>query len=261
MATTAPTTHAALLAWVDETAKLTKPDKIVWCDGSEAEKKRFTEEAVAAKVLIPLDQKKWPGCYYHHSSQTDVARVEHLTVICTPTKEEAGPTNNWMAPAEAYAKLSGIFDGSMKGRTMYVVPYIMGPATSPFSKVGVELTDSVYVALNMQIMTRMGKVALDRLGAAGEFNKGLHWWPTATRTAAGSATSPRTTPSGRSARATAATPCSGRSAWPSASAPTSPRTRAGWPSTCSSWRPRARPARSSTWRRPSRRPAARPTSP
>ncbi len=174
MATTAPTTHAALLAWVDETAKLTKPDKIVWCDGSEAEKKRFTEEAVAAKVLIPLDQKKWPGCYYHHSSQTDVARVEHLTVICTPTKEEAGPTNNWMAPAEAYAKLSGIFDGSMKGRTMYVVPYIMGPATSPFSKVGVELTDSVYVALNMQIMTRMGKVALDRLGAAGEFNKGLH---------------------------------------------------------------------------------------
>ena len=174
MATTAPTTHAALLAWVDETAKLTKPDKIVWCDGSEAEKKRFTEEAVAAKILIPLDQKKWPGCYYHHSSQTDVARVEHLTVICTPTKEEAGPTNNWMAPAEAYAKLSGIFDGSMKGRTMYVVPYIMGPATSPFSKVGVELTDSVYVALNMQIMTRMGKVALDRLGTAGEFNKGLH---------------------------------------------------------------------------------------
>ena len=174
MATTAPTTHAALLAWVDETAKLTKPDKIVWCDGSEAEKKRFTEEAVAAKVLIPLDQKKWPGCYYHHSSQTDVARVEHLTVICTPTKEEAGPTNNWMAPAEAYAKLSGIFDGSMKGRTMYVVPYIMGPATSPFSKVGVELTDSVYVALNMGIMTRMGKVALDRLGTGGEFNKGLH---------------------------------------------------------------------------------------
>jgi phosphoenolpyruvate carboxykinase (GTP) len=174
MAQTAPTQHAALLRWVEETAKLTKPDAIVWCDGSDAEKKRFTAEAVAAKVLIPLDQKKWPDCYYHHSNQNDVARVEHLTVICTPTKEEAGPTNNWMAPAEAYAKLSAIYDGCMKGRTMYVVPYIMGPATSPFSKVGIELTDSVYVALNMGIMTRMGKVALDRLGTNGEFNKGLH---------------------------------------------------------------------------------------
>jgi phosphoenolpyruvate carboxykinase (GTP) len=174
MAQTAPTQHAALLKWVEETAKLTKPDSIVWCDGSEAEKQKFTAEAVAAKVLIPLDQKKWPGCYYHHSNQNDVARVENLTLICTPTKEEAGPTNNWMAPAEAYAKLTAIYDGSMKGRTMYVVPYIMGPATSPFSKVGVEVTDSVYVALNMGVMTRMGKVALDRLGKDGEFNKGLH---------------------------------------------------------------------------------------
>jgi phosphoenolpyruvate carboxykinase (GTP) len=174
MAQTAPTQHAALLRWVEETAKLTKPDSIVWCDGSEAEKKKFTAEAVAAKVLIPLDQKKWPDCYYHHSNVNDVARVENLTLICTPTKEEAGPTNNWMAPAEAYAKLTAIYDGCMKGRTMYVVPYIMGPATSPFSKVGVELTDSVYVALNMGVMTRMGKVALDRVGKDGEFNKGLH---------------------------------------------------------------------------------------
>ncbi len=174
MTTPAPTQHAALIRWVEESAKLTRPDAIVWCDGSEAEKKKFTAEAVAAKVLIPLDQKKWPNCYYHHSNQNDVARVEHLTVICTPTKDEAGPTNNWMAPAEAYAKLTAIYDGCMKGRTMYVVPYIMGPATSPFSKVGVELTDSVYVALNMGIMTRMGKVALDRLGKDGEFNKGLH---------------------------------------------------------------------------------------
>ncbi len=174
MAQNAPTQHAALLKWVEETAKLTKPDSIVWCDGSEAERQKFTAEAVAAKILIPLDQKKWPGCYYHHSNQNDVARVEHLTVICTPTKEEAGPTNNWMAPAEAYAKLTAIYDGCMKGRTMYVVPYIMGPATSPFSKVGVELTDSVYVALNMGVMTRMGKVALDRVGKDGEFNKGLH---------------------------------------------------------------------------------------
>ena len=101
---------------------------IVWCDGSEAEKKSLTEQAVAQKVLIPLDQKKWPGCYYHHSNPNDVARVEHLTFICTPTKEQAGPTNNWMDPKEAYKKLGALFDGAMKGRTMYVVPYVMGPA-------------------------------------------------------------------------------------------------------------------------------------
>ena len=129
-----PTTNPHLLAWVDEMAKLAKPDRVVWCDGSEAEKKSLTEQAVAQKVLIPLDQKKWPGCYYHHSNPSDVARVEHLTFICTPTREEAGPTNNWMAPADAYKKLSAIYDGSMKGRTMYVVPYIMGPSDSPAAR-------------------------------------------------------------------------------------------------------------------------------
>jgi phosphoenolpyruvate carboxykinase (GTP) len=169
-----PTTNSHLLGWVDEMAKLCKPDRVVWCDGSEAEKRRLTEEAVAAKVLIPLDQKRWPGCHYHHSNTNDVARVEHLTFICTPTKEEAGPTNNWMAPAEAYRKLGALFDGAMKGRTAYVVPYVMGPADSPFAKVGVEITDSVYVALNMGVMTRMGKIALDRLGQSNEFNRGLH---------------------------------------------------------------------------------------
>jgi phosphoenolpyruvate carboxykinase (GTP) len=155
-------------------AKLCKPDRVYWCDGSEAEKKRLTEEAVAVKVLIPLDQKKWPGCHFHHSNPNDVARVEHLTFICTPTKEEAGPTNNWMDPKEAYKKLGGLFEGSMKGRTLYVVPYVMGPASSPFAKVGFELTDSVYVALNMGIMARMGKVALDRVGESNDFNRGLH---------------------------------------------------------------------------------------
>ncbi len=169
-----PTQNPQLLGWVDEMAKLAKPDRIHWCDGSEAEQKRLTQQAVEQKVLIPLDQKKWPGCYYHHSNPGDVARVEHLTLICTPTKEQAGPTNNWMDPKEAYRKLGAIFDGSMKGRTMYVVPYIMGPADSPFSKVGIELTDSIYVALNMGIMTRMGKVALDRLGSSNEFNRGMH---------------------------------------------------------------------------------------
>jgi phosphoenolpyruvate carboxykinase (GTP) len=162
------------LGWIDETAKLCKPDRIVWCDGGEEERKRLTEEAVAAKVLIPLDPQKWPGCHYHHSNPNDVARVEHLTFICTPTKEEAGPTNNWMEPGEAYRKLGALFDGAMRGRTMYVVPYVMGPADSPFAKVGVELTDSIYVALNMRIMTRMGNVALDRLGQSNDFNRGVH---------------------------------------------------------------------------------------
>jgi phosphoenolpyruvate carboxykinase (GTP) len=169
-----PTTNPHLLGWVDEAAKLCKPERVVWCDGSEAEKKRLTEEAVASRVLVPLDPAKWPGCHYHHSNPNDVARVEHLTFICTPTKEEAGPTNNWMDPKEAYRKLGALFEGAMRGRTMYVVPYVMGPADSPFAKVGIELTDSVYVALNMGIMTRMGSVALERLGQSNEFNRGLH---------------------------------------------------------------------------------------
>src|SRR5439155_10118131 len=135
---------------------------------------RLTEEAVASKVLIPLDQKKWPGCHYHHSNPNDVARVEQLTLICTRRKEDAGPMNNWMEPGEAYRKLRALFDGSMRGRTMYAVPYLMGPAGSPYAKIGVELTDSVYVALNMGVMTRMGKPALDRLGNGTDFNRGLH---------------------------------------------------------------------------------------
>jgi phosphoenolpyruvate carboxykinase (GTP) len=170
-----PTSNPHLIAWVDEMARMCKPDRIHWCDGSLEEKKRLVAEAVESKVLIPLDQQKWPGCYYHHSNPNDVARVEHLTFICTPTKEEAGPTNNWMDPKDAYAKLGALYEGSMKGKTMYVVPYVMGPAASPFAKVGIEITDSVYVALNMGIMARMGKVALDRLGKDGkEFNKGMH---------------------------------------------------------------------------------------
>jgi phosphoenolpyruvate carboxykinase (GTP) len=169
-----PTNNPHLVGWVDEMAKLCKPDRISWCDGSAAEKKRLIEEALASNVLLPLNHEKLPGCYFHHSNPNDVARVEHLTFICTPTKEEAGPTNNWMDPKEAYQKLGALYDGAMKGRTMYVVPYVMGPATSPFAKVGVELTDSVYVAINMGIMTRMGKVALDRLGDSNDFNRGLH---------------------------------------------------------------------------------------
>ena len=163
-----------LIAWVDEMAKMCKPDRIHWCDGSDAEWKALLEEAVADGSLIPLNREKRPDSYYHRSNPNDVARTEELTFICTPTKAEAGPTNNWIEPAEAYRKLAGIFDGSMKGRTMYVVPYLMGAHDSPFAKVGVELTDSVYVALSMRIMARMGTVALDRLADSAEFNRGLH---------------------------------------------------------------------------------------
>jgi len=163
-----------LLKFIEESAALTKPDRIVWCDGSEAEKKRFTEQAVEEKILQPLNQAKLPGCYLGRSNPNDVARVEHLTFICTPTKEEAGPTNNWMAPQDGYAKMSALFDGAMQGRTMYVVPYLMGPPGSSLTKVGIELTDSISVVLNMRIMARMGQVALDQLGDGASFNRGLH---------------------------------------------------------------------------------------
>jgi phosphoenolpyruvate carboxykinase (GTP) len=170
-----PTRNPHLRAWVEEMARLTKPDRIYWCDGSEAERKRLTDEAVAQGVLIPLNPEKRPNSYLHRSNPNDVARTEHLTFVCSRTEAAAGPNNNWMDPKGAYEKLGKLFDGSMKGRTMYVVPYLMGPTGSPFSKVGVELTDSVYVALNMRIMTRMGKVALDTLGdSSKEFNRGLH---------------------------------------------------------------------------------------
>ncbi len=171
---TSHTKSRALAKWVAECAELTQPDRIVWCDGSEAERQRFTEQAVKEGVLIPLNHEKRPNCYLHRSNPNDVARTEQLTFICTPTKDEAGPTNNWSDPAATYAKMSKWFSGSMRGRTMYVVPYVMGPLGSRLSKVGVEITDSIYVALSMRIMTRMGAAALEQLGASDDFNKGLH---------------------------------------------------------------------------------------
>lgn len=167
-------TNAFVADWVNEMAAMCKPDQIVWCDGSEAEKDRLIAQAVQEKELIPLNQKALPGCYLHRSDPNDVARTEHLTFICTRNQEDAGPTNNWMDPKEAYAKLKGLFDGCMKGRTMYVVPFIMGPARSPFSKVEIELTDSIYVVLSMRIMARMGKVAFDQLGNTNSFTRSLH---------------------------------------------------------------------------------------
>jgi len=168
------TANHALSEWVAEMAHLTKPDRVQWCDGSEEERQRLYKEAVAAGVLIPLNASKRPGCYLHRSNPNDVARSEDLTFICTPNKEDAGPTNNWMVPDEAYGRMRGWFDGSMRGRTMYVVPYVMGPVDSPFAKVGIELTDSIYVALNMGLMTRMGDVALEMLRSSDDFNRGLH---------------------------------------------------------------------------------------
>jgi phosphoenolpyruvate carboxykinase (GTP) len=166
--------HAALRAWVEDMIELCQPDQVYWCDGSEAEKQDLTAQAVKSGVLIELNQKKLPGCYLHRSNPNDVARVEECTFICTRTPEAAGPTNNWTPPAAMYEKLYGLARGAMRGRTMYVIPYLMGLPGSPLAKVGVELTDSIYVALSMRIMTRMGQIAWDQLGASGRFTKGLH---------------------------------------------------------------------------------------
>lgn len=160
--------------WVEEMAALCQPDNVVWIDGSEAEKATLTQQALGTGEVSELNQDKYPGCLFHRTAENDVARTEHLTFICSRKQEDAGPTNNWMDPQEAYAKVGAMFKGSMKGRTMYVVPFIMGTAGSPFRKIGIELTDSIYVVLNMRIMTRMGKIAADDLGENEDFTKCLH---------------------------------------------------------------------------------------
>ena len=164
----------AVRQWVDQVRALTKPDRVVYCDGSDEERQGLVRECLQTGELIELDQGKMPGCYLHRSAPHDVARTEHLTFISTEAPADAGPTNNWIAPEEARAKLSPLFDGAMVGRTMFVVPFLMGPAGSRFSKVGVEITDSRYVVLSMRIMTRVGKVALDHLGDTGDFTRCLH---------------------------------------------------------------------------------------
>lgn len=168
------TENKKVLSWVKEMENLTKPDKIVWIDGSEKQLEELRSLAMSNGELHKLNQEKLPGCYYHRTALNDVARVEHRTFICSERQEDAGPTNNWVDPKEMYDKLTKLFDGSMKGRTMYVIPFIMGPANSPFSKVGIELSDSIYVVLNMAIMTRMGEVALKQIGETGDFVKCLH---------------------------------------------------------------------------------------
>ncbi len=171
--TTQPT-NQAVLDFVKQTAELTTPDQIFWVDGSEAEKDYLYDQAVKEGLLLKLNQEKRPGCYYGRSNPNDVARVEQLTFICTPRKEEVGPTNNWKSPEEMHSILTGLLKGCMKGRTLYVIPYLMGPAGSPLTKVGVEVTDSLMVVLNMRIMARVGQVAYGHLGNSDDFNRGTH---------------------------------------------------------------------------------------
>jgi phosphoenolpyruvate carboxykinase (GTP) len=166
--------NAAVRKWVDEIAAMTRPARILICDGSDTEKDALIAESVASGELIELNQQRMPGCYLHRSAPHDVARTEHLTYVCTSEKDDAGPNNNWMPPEAAFAKLTPLFTGSMKGRTMYVVPFLMGPVGSRFSKVGVEITDSKYVVLSMRIMTRMGEPALEHLGESDDFTRCLH---------------------------------------------------------------------------------------
>ena len=168
------TTNKSILSWIDEKVELVKPDKIVWIDGSKEQIDALRAEACATGEIEKLNDELLPECYLHRTHPTDVARVEDRTLICTPTKEEAGPTNHWMEPNECYEMLYNIARDSYKGRTMYVIPYSMGPVGSKFSKAGIELTDSIYVVLNMAIMTRVGKSVLDVLGDSNDWVRGLH---------------------------------------------------------------------------------------
>ncbi|TXK65062.1 phosphoenolpyruvate carboxykinase (GTP) [Alkalisalibacterium limincola] len=165
---------AALNDWVADVARLTQPESIHWCDGSDEEYQALVRRMLDNGDLIELNQETHPGCYLHRSDPGDVARVEHLTFVCTPERDDAGPNNHWMAPADAHAKMDELFEGCMRGRTMYVIPYCMGPIDSPISRCGVEISDSPYVAANMRIMTRMGKPAQARIEREGRFVKGLH---------------------------------------------------------------------------------------
>ncbi|MEO1244369.1 MAG: phosphoenolpyruvate carboxykinase (GTP) [Pseudomonadota bacterium] len=168
------TSLPALAAWVDEVALLTKPDAIHWCSGSDEEYANMLERMQADGTLTPLNRELYPNCYLHLSDPSDVARVEHLTFVCTGERDDAGPNNHWMDPEAAHARVDALFEGVMQGRTLYVIPYCMGPVDSPFARCGVEITDSAYVVANMKLMTRMGAAALERIEREGSFVKGLH---------------------------------------------------------------------------------------
>ena len=166
--------NKVLEGWVQEVAELAAPDKVHWCTGSEAERRFLIKEMMASGDLLKLNESTHPNCFLHRSDPNDVARVEQLTFICSKSKADAGPNNNWMAPEEAHSKIDSLFRNSMKGRTMYVIPYLMGPVGSPYSRPGVEITDSPYVVLNMSIMSKIGDSALVKINSNGSFVKGLH---------------------------------------------------------------------------------------
>lgn len=168
------TKNVELAEWVDQVSALTNPDQVHWCDGSVAEHDHLTELMLASGELINLNAQTHPNCYLHRSNPDDVARVEHLTFVCSTDSQDAGPNNNWMAPADAHAKVDPLFANCMQGRTLYVIPYLMGPYGSPFARAGVEITDSPYVVLNMRIMARIGERALHHIEAGNSFVKGLH---------------------------------------------------------------------------------------
>jgi phosphoenolpyruvate carboxykinase (GTP) len=168
------TTLKELQTWIDQVTELTRPDDIHWCDGSAEEYRRMAELLLSNGGFVELNQETHPGCYLHRSDPSDVARVEHLTFVCTSREKDAGPNNNWLAPGEARARMKDLFRGCMQGRTLYVIPYCMGPIDSPLSRCGVEITDSPYVVANMKLMTRMGDAALRRIEREGKFVKGLH---------------------------------------------------------------------------------------
>jgi phosphoenolpyruvate carboxykinase (GTP) len=168
------TSHSGLDRWVDDVARLTGASQVHWCDGSDAENAELIEKMLASGTLSPLNRQTHPDCYLHRSDVSDVARVEHLTFVCTGERDDAGPNNHWMAPDEAHARMDALFAGCMRGRTLYVIPYCMGPIDSPLARCGVEITDSPYVVANMRLMTRMGRAALARIERDGEFVKGLH---------------------------------------------------------------------------------------
>jgi GTP-dependent phosphoenolpyruvate carboxykinase len=252
-------TNKHLLRWVEKMADLTRPDSIHWVDGSQQEYDRLCALLVDRGTFVRLNRDLWPGCFYARSDVRDVARVEERTFICSLSRDSTGPTNNWEDPFQMRRKLKDLFQGSMRGRTMYVLAFCMGPLNSPASQIGVQLTDSPYVVVNMRIMARIGRPVF------AEIDKDVK---RARMTCRGPATTPSTSStflnrakSGPMAPATAATRCSAKNALLCASLPTWLATRAGWPSTCSSSASKTPLAKKPTWPLRFLQPVAKPTSP